>query len=123
MQNNHFVPVMDYLQYRRTRKLVHECCNYGNGECFMLDQGEGCVCVQSVSYTLLCRWFCAAVLPMDRELERALLHHIASRKCAVCGRPFYPGSNRAKYCTDCAARMKRLKATQRKRKQRQHVTL
>ena len=31
---------------------------------------------------------------------------------------FTPGSNRAKYCPECAGRMKRIKVTQRKRKQR-----
>ena len=34
--------------------------------------GEKCVCVQSISYSLLCRWFRAAVLPQDKELETAL---------------------------------------------------
>ena len=66
------VPVMDYCQYRRARRLVHECCNYDGGNCIALDDGEECVCVQSISYSLLCRWFRAAVLPLDRELETAL---------------------------------------------------
>ena len=39
-------------------------------------------------------------------------------RCAVCGVLFTPGSNRAKYCPECAGRMKRIKAAQRKRKQR-----
>lgn len=33
-------PVMSYRQYRRARKLVHECCNYDNGNCIALDDGE-----------------------------------------------------------------------------------
>ena len=53
---------MDYRQYRRARRLVRECCNYDNGQCMVLDEGDGCVCVQSVSYSLLCRWFRAAVV-------------------------------------------------------------
>ena len=28
------IPVMDYRQYRRARRLVHECCNYDGGNCF-----------------------------------------------------------------------------------------
>ncbi len=68
------VPVMDYRQYRRARRLVHECCNYDGGHCIALDDGEECVCVQSISYSLLCRWFRAAVLPQDKELETALFH-------------------------------------------------
>lgn len=106
MKNNKSepIPVMDYRQYRRVRRLVHECCNYIDGNCSALDDGEECVCVQSISYSLLCRWFRAAVLPKDKELETAL---------------FTPGSNRAKYCPECAARMKRINAAKRKRKQRE----
>jgi cytosine/adenosine deaminase-related metal-dependent hydrolase len=63
---------MNYPQYRRMRKLVHECCNYDNGNCILLDNGEECVCVQSISYSLLCKWFRCAVLPLDGPLETAL---------------------------------------------------
>ena len=121
MKNNKSepIPVMDYRQYRRVRRLVHECCNYIDGNCIALDDGEECVCVQSISYSLLCRWFRAAVLPQDKELETALFHRLNAKKCAVCGALFTPGSNRAKYCPECAARMKRVNAAKRKRKQRE----
>lgn len=109
---------MNYRQYRRVRRLVHACCNYHCGNCLLLDDGEGCVCVQSISYSLLCQWFKAAVLPMDKELEAALLHRLGRKRCAVCGSYFYPGSNRAKYCPDCAIRRKRIKVAERKRRQR-----
>jgi len=112
------IPVMDYRQYRRARRLVHECCNYDCGNCLALDDGEECVCVQSISYSLLCRWFKVAVLPLDKELEAALFHRLDRKRCCVCGSYFLPGSNRAKYCPDCAGRMKRIKAAERKRKQR-----
>ena len=109
---------MDYCQYRRARRLVHECCNYDGGNCIALDDGEECVCVQSISYSLLCRWFRAAVLPLDKELETALFYRLDAKRCTVCGTLFRPGSNRAQYCPECAGHMKRIKATQRKRKQR-----
>lgn len=112
------VPVMDYQQFRKMRRMVHSCCNYDGGNCLALDAGEECVCVQSISYSLLCKWFRTAVLPMDRELETALYHRLAAKRCAVCSGQFFPGSNRAKYCPDCAAVMKRTKAAERKRKQR-----
>ena len=112
------IPIMDYGQYRRARRLVHECCNYDGGNCLALDDGDECVCAQSISYSLLCRWFRAAVLPLDKALETALLHRDEAKRCAVCGAVFRPGSNRAKYCPECAVRMKRIKAAQRKRKQR-----
>ena len=50
-------PRMDYRQHRRARRLVHECCNYDGGNCLLLDDGEPCVCVQSISLSLMCRWF------------------------------------------------------------------
>ena len=109
---------MDYQQFRKMRRMVHSCCNYDGGNCLALDAGEECVCVQSISYSLLCKWFRAAVLPMDRELEAALYHRLAAKRCAVCGSLFFPGSNRAKYCPDCAGDIKRIKAAERKRKQR-----
>ena len=65
------------------------------GNCIALDDGEECVCVQSISYSLLCRWFRAAVLPLDKELETALFHRLDAKRCAVCGALFTPGSNRA----------------------------
>ncbi len=40
-------------------------------------------CVQSISYSLLCRWFTAAVLPLDEALEAPAGK---LKRCAVCGR-------------------------------------
>ena len=40
------LPRMDYRQHRRARRLVHECCNYDEGNCLLLDDGEPCVCVE-----------------------------------------------------------------------------
>ena len=110
---------MDYRQHQAARRLVHECCNYDEGNCLLLDDGEPCVCVQSISYSLMCRWFRVAVLPLDGELAAALLYRGSRKRCAVCGAAFVPKSNRGKYCPDCAGRMKKLKAAERKRKQRQ----
>ena len=78
------LPRMDYRQHRRARRLVHECCNYDEGNCLLLDDGEPCVCVQSISFSLMCRWFRVAVLPLDGEPlfilkeseEMNLLHRI-----------------------------------------------
>ena len=63
---------MDYRQYRRARRLVRECCNYDNGQCMVLDEGDGCVCVQSISHSLLCRWFRAAVQLVRRSFPARL---------------------------------------------------
>lgn len=93
------IPRMNYPQYRKARKLTHECCNYCDGNCLLLDDGEECVCVQSISYSLLCRWFRAAVLPLDGALYAEIIQSRDSvKRCAVCGAAFTPKSNRAKYC-------------------------
>ena len=53
------------------------------------------------------------------RLAAALLCRGSRKRCAVCGAAFVPKSNRGKYCPDCAGRMKKIKAAERKRKQRQ----
>ena len=108
------IPHMTYQQYRAARKLVHRCCNYAEGSCLALE----CVCVQSISYSLLCRWFRAAVLPQDTSLCAALLYRDQMKPCAVCGTSFVPKSNRAKYCPDCANQERRRKTRDRVRRHR-----
>jgi len=76
------LPHMDYRQHRRARRLVHECCNYDEGNCLLLDDGEPCVCVQSISFSLMCHWFRVAVLPLDGELAAALLCRGSRKRCA-----------------------------------------
>lgn len=116
-------PRMSYPQYRKARKLTHECCNYCDGNCLLLDDGEECVCVQSISYSLLCRWFRAAVLPLDGTLYAEIIQSRDNvKRCAVCGAAFTPKSNRAKYCPDCAVRMRRKQEAERQRKRYQQAT-
>lgn len=48
------IPRLTYQQYRAVRRLVHDCCNYDGGNCLALDDGwEPCVCVQSITYSLV----------------------------------------------------------------------
>ena len=54
------IPHMTYQQYRTARRLVRECCNYDCGNCLLLDDGEECICPQSITYSLICKWFRAA---------------------------------------------------------------
>ena len=89
------IPRMNYRQYRKARRLTHECCNYCDGNCLLLDDGEECVCVQSISYSLLCRWFRAAVLPLDAALYAEISKSREEvKRCTVCGAAFVPKSNR-----------------------------
>ena len=79
---------MNYQQYRTARRLVHSCCNYDGGCCLLLDDGEECVCPQSITYSLICKWFRAAVLPLDAGLCAALspAPAIGQRRCRECRR-------------------------------------
>ncbi len=71
-------------QSRRVNSLAKKsCCNCDNGKCMLLDDGEECVCPQLISYSLLCKWFQTAVLPLDRELHAELL------KTKICGVVLY----------------------------------
>ena len=97
------LPRMDYRQHRRARRLVHECCNYDGGNCLLLDDGEPCVCVQSISLSLMCRWFRVAVLPLDGELAAALLYRGAGNGVPSAARPLSPnptGGNTAPAAPD-----------------------
>ena len=113
------IPHMTYPQYRTVQRLVHSCCNYDRGNCLLLDDGEECVCVQSISYSLLCRWFKVAVLPLDAALCAEITKgRDEIKRCAVCGAAFTPNSNRAKYCPDCSKQDRRRKTRERVRRHR-----
>lgn len=102
------LPRMAPGQRRRANALIRAtCCNYDNGNCILLDDGEECVCVQSISYSVCCTWFRHAILPQDKPLEAELFHNGNAKRCAVCGAAFLPGSNRAKYCEACAEEVHR----------------
>ena len=107
------IPHMTYQQYRTAQRLVHSCCNYDHGNCLLLDDGwDTCICVQSISYSLLCRWFRSAVLPLDEKLYAALFPppSVGQRRCRECKRFFAPPRHNTLYCPDCAAnRAKRSK--------------
>ena len=110
------IPRMNYQQYRAARRLIHSCCNYDCGNCLLLDNGEECVCPQGITYSLICKWFRAAVLPLDTGLYAALLHRAEMKKCVLCGGSYLPKSNRAKYCPGCAVTARRKKEAERQRK-------
>lgn len=53
---------------RCNRLIKRMCANFDDGNCLLLDDGEPCVCPQTISYSLLCRYFRNAVLPAEKEL-------------------------------------------------------
>ena len=110
-------------QSRKVNALVRRtCCNCDNGNCILLDDGDGCVCPQLISFSLLCKWFRIAVLPADKELYAELCHTGDMRRCSGCGAPFASKSNRAAYCQGCRKRITRRQTAERMRKMRANVT-
>ena len=112
---------LDEKQYRAVKKMTRaECANNDCGNCLLLDDGETCVCVQAISYSLLCRYFREAVLPADRQLyaEITRAKEIEMKRCAVCKSPFAAAGNRAKYCPTCAAKIRRRQKAESERNRR-----
>ena len=86
-------------QKRRASGLIRrECCNCEDGNCLALDDGDTCACPQMISFSVCCKWFRWAVLPLDGTLEAEIFRDKDLKRCAVCGGVFVPKSNRAKYC-------------------------
>lgn len=107
---------------RQINRLVKaECCNYQQGNCLLLDDGEPVSCPQLISGSLSFRWFRDAVLPIDKELHAEIMGQTALKKCSVCGQPFRAESNRAKYCERCRKSERRKQYRESKQKTRTDV--
>ena len=91
-------------------KLIRaECCNFYDGRC-CYDRP----CKQIGSDHFTCRWFKDCVLPSDKQLQIQITGMPSEdadgmtigKLCLECGTPYLPNSNRAKYCPDCARRIR-----------------
>ena len=99
---------MTPAQRKQAASLIRrECCCFEDGNCIVLDDGDTCTCPQTVSFSVCCKWFRWAVLPLDGTLEAEIFRDKDLKRCAVCGGVFVPKSNRAKYCPGCATRVHR----------------
>ncbi len=50
------LPRMTPAQRKRANALIRKAfCNYDNGNCLLLDDGDPCVCPQSISYSVCCK--------------------------------------------------------------------
>lgn len=107
-------------QSGRINSLIQKlCCNYDLGNCLLLDDGEACVCIQSISrYGIYCNYFKNSVLPADKTLYVEVMKRTDKKHCVVCGAAFVPGSNRQKYCGRCKVLQERRKDTERKHRKR-----
>ena len=110
-------------QSRKVNALVRRtCCNYDNGNCILLDDGDECVCPQLISYSLLCKWFRVAVLPADRLLYAELYQTGDNNHGGFHKMYIVETSNSVKYCPVCRKRITRRQAAERMRKRRTPVT-
>ena len=98
------------------RELARRNCI--NGKCLLLDDGDECVCPQLISYSLLCKWFCVAVLPADKLLYAELMNTEDKKRCTECGAFFASSSNSVKYCPECRKWITRRQAAERMKKMR-----
>lgn len=118
------LPRMTPRQRQEAVKLIRKvCCNYDDGNCLLLDDGESCVCVQSISYSVNCKFF-RRVLLEDKEglsLKAEIFRDDTTKRCTVCGRTFKSKSNNAKYCGDCAVGVQRKQKAEHARKRRRDV--
>ena len=103
------IPFMNESQFRRTKKLIRSlCANHDYRNCLLLDNGfRTCVCPQLISYSLICKYFRAAVLPADKELYAEILDTDQRRQCGGCSRLFVPERKNNLYCESCMSRRKR----------------
>ena len=82
-------------QRKRCNRLIRKlCANYDEGNCLLLDDGETCVCPQTISFSLLCKYFRRAVLPADKALC-ADIYNERTVLCVNCGQAFVPCSDEA----------------------------
>lgn len=108
---------MTPTQASKIRSLVRKCCcNFNQGNCLLLDNGyEPRPCPQLITRSLICKWFREAVLPDDMQTHDEIILLQNAKICTECGARFIPGSNRARYCPDCAQRVRRAKEAKRQR--------
>ena len=107
-------------QSKRINALVRKlCCNYVDGSCLPLDDGEEHACVQCISrYGIYCNYFKNAVLPADRELFAEIMRPSYQKRCQICQSFFVPKAKNQRYCPNCAAFQKLKKAAERQRRTR-----
>ena len=121
---NGSLPRMTPAQRKRANALIRKiCCNYDGGNCILLDDGDTCVCVQSISYSVNCKYF-RHVLLKDKEgcsLEAEIFRDDTTKRCSICGKAFQSASNNAKYCEDCGKDVQRKQKAEHIRKKRWDV--
>lgn len=116
------------LQKRCTNLARAECCNLHGKECIQDD----CRChLINPRYPAIaegaldCDWFMEAVLPLEKELCKAVWQELTGqdgpsrnrgRLCEICRNSFIPTSPRQKYCSHCGEHMKHRRILEKQRR-------
>ena len=115
---------LDEKQYRAVKKMTRAACaNNDCGNCLLLDgRGNLRLCAEYQLFAAM------PLFPRSGITRRqAALRTITRsgetdlKRCAVCGSTFAAGSNRAKYCPDCAAKIRRRQKAQSERNRRLRI--
>ena len=85
-----------------------ECANCYDGWCLPKD----CPCFVYAPNGWVCTYFLDSVLPLNSQLLATVREKIdgklqEKKKCVVCGNSLIPGSNRQRYCQECAREVAR----------------
>ena len=82
---------MTPAQRKQAASLIRrECCCCEDGNCIVLDDGDTCTCPQTISFSVCCKWFRWAVLPLDGTLEAEIVRDKDLKRCAVLRRRVRP---------------------------------
>jgi len=118
------LPRMTPKQRRAAVKLIWNICsNYDNGNCLLLDYGEECICPQTISFSVNCKFFRHIILE-DADglsLKTELFRDDTVKKCVHCGKVYQSKSNNAKYCGDCSKNVLRKQKAMYARKHRAKI--
>ena len=98
------------------RQIRRRCANFDRENCYCLPLDD--ICPQTLTLSLLCRYYRAAVLPDDPALEAEIRK--TGQRCQICGAWYSPKGRNAKYCPSCAVEQRRALDRQRKRKKANH---
>ena len=113
---------MTSAQRKQAASLIRrECCCFEDGNCIVLDDGDTCTCPQTISFSVCCKWFRWAVLPLDGTLEAEIFRDKDLKRCCGLRRRVRPQIQPGKILPGCAARVHRRQKTESERKRRSVV--
>ncbi|MDL2233175.1 cysteine-rich VLP domain-containing protein [Ruminococcaceae bacterium OttesenSCG-928-L11] len=121
MDDNNAIRELTRSELRDTRRLVTTMCANYDHEYGCLPLETGCFMLgKAYAGGALCKYFKAAVLPLNPELEAVFCGQpkAAVRICTACGKNPVPIRGRAKYCVACAQKIHRRQKTESERKRR-----